>query len=147
MGTNNEWIECYVTGVDEENRSYQVVFENTGKTLRHTRSHLKPRGPDFPHISDKYKQPNSNLVPSGREVSTENPVLSEAETDLQEGKQIQPQNLVISGSNSSLERDTAVSLVSDAPAKRVTFPDNQPCITDTVHTTKAMKPITTATIL
>ena len=51
-GTNNIWIECYITGIDEENRCYQVVFEDTGRTLRWTRSHLRPRGPDFPHISE-----------------------------------------------------------------------------------------------
>ena len=51
-GTNNIWTKCYVTGIDEENRCYQVVFEDTGRTLRRTRSHLRSRRPDFPHISD-----------------------------------------------------------------------------------------------
>ena len=52
-GTNNIWTECYITGTDEENRCYQVVFEDTGRTLRQTKSHLRPRGPDFPHISEQ----------------------------------------------------------------------------------------------
>ena len=51
-GTNNEWLDCYITGIDKENRCYQVVFEDTGRCLRRTRSHLRPRGPDFPHISE-----------------------------------------------------------------------------------------------
>ena len=70
-GTNNEWKECYITGIDEENRCYQVVFEDTGRTLRQTRSHLRPQGPDFPHISDRYLQQNAasseTSVLSGRE--------------------------------------------------------------------------------
>ena len=47
-GTNNEWLDCYITGIDKENRCYWVVFEDTGRRLRRTRSHLRPRGPDFP---------------------------------------------------------------------------------------------------
>ena len=49
-GTNNEWLDCYITGIDKENRCYWVVFEDTGRRLRRTRSHLRPHGPDFPHI-------------------------------------------------------------------------------------------------
>ena len=67
-GTNNIWKEYYITGIDEENRCYQVVFEDTGRTLRRTRSHLRPRGPDFPNISERYLQQNA--------VSSENSVLS-----------------------------------------------------------------------
>ena len=70
-GTNNIWKECYITVIDKENRCYQVVFEDTGRTLRRTRSHLRPQGPDFPHISDRYLQQNAassqNSVLSGRE--------------------------------------------------------------------------------
>ena len=51
-GTNNEWLDCYITGIDKENRCYQVVFEDTGRCLRRTRSHLRHLGPDFPHISE-----------------------------------------------------------------------------------------------
>ena len=53
-GTNNEWLDCYITGIDKENRCYQVVFEDTGRSLRRTRSHLRPCGPDFPHISEDF---------------------------------------------------------------------------------------------
>ena len=70
-GTNNEWSDCYIRGIDEENRCYQVVFEDTGRTLRHTRSHIRPRGPDIPHISDRFLQENAvlsqNSVLSGKE--------------------------------------------------------------------------------
>ena len=55
-GTNNEWLDCYITGIDKENRCYQVVFEDTGRCLRRIRSHLRPHGPDFPHISERFLQ-------------------------------------------------------------------------------------------
>ena len=58
-GTNSQWKECYITGIDKENRCYQVVFEDTGKSLRITRSHLRPCRPDFPHISERYLQQNA----------------------------------------------------------------------------------------
>ena len=45
-GTNNEWLDCYITGIDKENKCYQVVFEDTGRSLGRTRSHLRPHGPD-----------------------------------------------------------------------------------------------------
>ena len=70
-GTNNEWKECYITGIDEENRCYQVVFEDTGRSLRRTRSHLRPHEPDFPHISERFLQQNA--------ASNQNLVLSEGE--------------------------------------------------------------------
>ena len=73
--TNNEWLNCYITGIDKENRHYYVVFEDTGRWLRRTRSHLRPCGPDFPHISERFLQQNAalseNLVLSGRELANE----------------------------------------------------------------------------
>ena len=41
-GTNSEWLDCYITGIDKENRCCQVMFEDTGRCLRRTRSHLRP---------------------------------------------------------------------------------------------------------
>ena len=121
-GTNNQWTECYITGIDEENRCYQVVFEDTGRTLRCTRSHLEPHGPNFPHISEWYLQQNQNLVTSEGPISGENSVTSAKEG---ENWTNQASNWVLSGPPPSLERDTAVSLISDAPEERtVTFPDN-----------------------
>ena len=100
--------------IDEENRCYQVLFEDTGRTLRWTRSHLRPRGPDFPHISEQYLQQNP--------VSSENSVLSEGEQEIWTN---QANNSVLSGPTHNLERDTAVRFISDASGERtVTFPDN-----------------------
>ena len=112
--TNNEWLDCYITGIDKENRCYQVVFEDTGRSLRRTRSHLRPCRPDFPHISERFLQQNAalsqNLVLSGREG--ENQANNE-------------ETLVLSGPPHNSEQDTAVDFISDAPAERaVTFNDN-----------------------
>ena len=58
-GTNNKWLDCYITGIDKENRCYWVIFVDTGRCLRRTRSHLRPCGPDFPHISERFLQQNA----------------------------------------------------------------------------------------
>ena len=113
-GTNNEWTDCYITGIDKENRCYQIVFEDTGRKLRHPRSHIRPRGPDIPHISDRFLQENA--------VSSGTSVLSGKEGENQANQAL---NSVHSGPPPHLERDTAVDFVSDASGERaVTFPDN-----------------------
>ena len=113
-GINNIWTESYITGIDEENRCYQVVFEDTGRTLRCTRSHLRPRGPDIPHISERFLQQNA--------VSSENSVLSGREG---ENRTNQASNSVLSGPTHNSERDTAVDFISDASEERtMTFSDN-----------------------
>ena len=111
-GTNNEWLECYITGIDKENRCYQVVFEDTGRHLRRTRSHLRPRGPDFPHISERFLQQNA--------ASSENSVLSGGEGENEANNQ---ETLVLSGPPLNPEQDTAIDFVSDTPSERaVTSP-------------------------
>ena len=113
-GTNNEWLECYITGIDKENRCYQVVFEDTGRCLRRARSHLRPRGPDFAHISERFLQQNA--------ASSENSVLSGREGENEANNQ---ETSVLSGPPLNSEQDTAVDFVSDAPSERaVTFNDN-----------------------
>ena len=91
-----------------------MVFEDTGRCLRRTRSYLRSHRPDFPHISERFLQQNAvlseNLVLSGRE--------GENEANNQE-------NSVLSGPPLNTEQDTAVDFVSDAPAERaITFNDN-----------------------
>ena len=113
-GTNNEWSECYITGIDEENRYYWVVFESNGRKLRRTRSHIRPRGPNIPHISERFLQENA--------VSSQNSVLSKRRG---ENGANQAQNSIHSGPPPVLERDTDVDFISDASGERaVTFPDN-----------------------
>ena len=113
-GTNNEWLDCYITGIDKENRCYQVVFEDTGRCLRRTRSHLRPRGPDFPYISERFLQQNA--------VSSGNSVLSGKEGENEANNQ---ETSVPLGPPLNSEQDTAVDFVSDAPTERaITFNDN-----------------------
>ena len=113
-GTNNEWLDCYITGIDKENRCYWVVFEDTGRRLRRTRSHLRPRGPDFPHISERFLQQNA--------ASGENSVISGREGENEANNQ---EISVLSGPPLNSEQDTAVDFVSDAPSERaITFNDN-----------------------
>ena len=95
------------------------MFEDTGRCLRRTRSHLRPCGPDFPHISERFLQQNAalseNSVISGREGETE---ANNQEANNQEIS-------VLSGPPLNSEQDTAVDFVSDAPSERaVTFNDN-----------------------
>ena len=91
-----------------------MVFEDTGMCLRRTRSHLRPRRPDFPHISERFLQQNA--------ASSENSVLSGREGKNEANNQ---RNSVLSGPPLNSEQDTAVDLISDAPAERaITFNDN-----------------------
>ena len=46
MRTNNEWTECFVTGIHGDSRSYQVVIKQTGRSMRCNRSHIKKCGFD-----------------------------------------------------------------------------------------------------
>ena len=113
-GTNNEWLDCYITGIDKENRCYQVVFEDTDRSLSRTSSHLRPHGPDFPHTSERFLQQNAAL--------SQNSVLSGREGENQANNQ---ETSVLSGPPHNSEQDTAVDFVSDALAGRaVTFNDN-----------------------
>ena len=110
-GTNNEWLDCYITGIEGENRCYQVVFEDTGRSLRRTRSHLRPCGPDFPHITERFLQQNA--------ASSQHSVLSGREGENQANNQ---ETLVLSGPPHNSEQDTAVDFVSDTPAERELSP-------------------------
>ena len=112
-GTNNQWLDCYITGIDKENRCYWVVFEDTGRHLRRTRLHLRPCRPDFPHISERFLQQNAAL--------SENSVLSGREGENEANNQ---ETSVLSGPPLNSEQDTAVDFVSDAPSERaITFND------------------------
>ena len=113
-GTNNEWLDCHIAGIDKENRCYWVVFEDTGRCLKRTRSHLRPRRPDFPHISERFLQQNAAL--------SETSVLSGREGETEANNQ---EISVLSGPPLNSEQDTAVDFVSDAPSERaITFNDN-----------------------
>ena len=80
LGPDNQWIEAFVTGITDSGRSYETQVEATGKQFTRNHSHIRPRGPDIPHMHDSFLQ--RNAVPS---ATSEGNAPSERE------------NLVISG--------------------------------------------------
>ena len=62
LGPGNKWIDAFVTGIADSGRSYETQVEATGKQFTRNRSHIRPRGPDIPHMHDSFLQ--RNAVPS-----------------------------------------------------------------------------------
>ena len=76
LGPGNKWIDTFITGITDSGRSYETQVEATGKHLTRNRSHIRPRGPDIPHMHASFLQRNTVLsatsdgnVPSERENS------------------------------------------------------------------------------
>ena len=68
LGPGNKWIDAFITGITDSGRSYETQVEATGKQLTRNRSHIRPRGPDIPHLHSSFLQRNS--VISGRPLVT-----------------------------------------------------------------------------
>ena len=62
LGPGNKWIDAFITGITDSGRSYETQVEATGKQFTRNRSHIRPRGPDIPHMHDSFLQ--RNAVPS-----------------------------------------------------------------------------------
>ena len=62
LGPGNKWSDAFITGITDSGRSYETQVEATGKQLTRNRSHIRPRGPDIPHMHDSFLQ--RNAVPS-----------------------------------------------------------------------------------
>ena len=62
LGPGNKWIDAFITGITDSGRSYQTQVDATGKQLMRNRSHIRPRGPDIPHMHAFFLQ--RNAVPS-----------------------------------------------------------------------------------
>ena len=62
LGPGNKWIDAFITGITDSGRSYETQVEATGKQFTRNRSHIRPRGPDIPHMHDSFLQ--RNVVPS-----------------------------------------------------------------------------------
>ena len=62
LGPGNKWIDTFITGITDSGRSYETHVKATGKRLTRNRSHIRPRGPDIPHIHASFLQ--KNAVPS-----------------------------------------------------------------------------------
>ena len=74
LGPGNKWIDTFVTGITDSGRSYETQVETTGKQLTRNHSHIRPRGPDIPHIHASFLQ--HNAVPS---AASDGSALSERE--------------------------------------------------------------------
>ena len=62
LGPGNKWIDAFITGITDSGRSYETQVEATGKQLTRNRSHIRPSGPDIPHMHASFLQ--RNTVPS-----------------------------------------------------------------------------------
>ena len=61
LGPGNQWIDAFVTGITDSGRSYETQVEATGKQFTRNCSHIRPRGPDIPHMHDSFLQRNAVL--------------------------------------------------------------------------------------
>ena len=61
LGPNDQWIDAFLTGIQDSGRSYATEVEATGGHLMRNRSHIRPRSPDIPQIHASYLQRNSVL--------------------------------------------------------------------------------------
>ena len=79
LGPDNKWIDTFITGITDSGRSYETQVDAMGKQLTRNQSHIRPRGPDIPHMHASFLQ--CNAVPSatsdGKELSErQNSVIS-----------------------------------------------------------------------
>ena len=119
LGPGNKWIDAFITGITDSGRSYETQVEATGKQLTRNRSHIRPRGPDIPHMHSSFLQ--RNAVPSA--ASDEN-APSERENSVISGCHLvaNGQKTVISANRKGSIKQTNTSqvLVSETvPDRRV----------------------------
>ena len=119
LGPGNKWIDAFITGITDSGRSYETQVEAMGKQLTRNRSHIRPRGPDIPHMHSSFLQ--CNAVPSA--ASDEN-APSERENSVISGCHLvtNGQKTVISANRKGSIKQTNTSqvLVSETvPDRRV----------------------------
>ena len=124
LGPGNKWIDAFITGITDSGRSYETKVEATGKQLTRNHSHIRPRGPDIPHIHASFLQ--QNAVPSATSDGNapserENSVISECQ-QLANG-----QKTVLSGirKGSIKQTNTSQVLVSETVPDRRVQPSRQ----------------------
>ena len=144
LGPGKKWIDTFVTGITDSGRSYDTQPEATGGDLTRNRSHIRPRGPDIPHMHASFLQRNS--VPSATSDRNEP---SKIQNSVISGPQqlANSQNTVLSGNHKGSIKQTNTSqvLVSETvpdregPAKQTSKDDKawgQPCDQHCANTTK-----------
>ena len=119
LGPGNKWIDAFITGITDSGRSYETQVEATGKQLTRNRSHIRPRGPDIPHMHASFLQ--RNTVPS---AASDEKVPSQRENSVISGRHLvtNGQNMVLSGNRKGSIKQTNTSqvLVSETvPDRRV----------------------------
>ena len=124
LGPGNKWIDAFVTGITDSGRSYEIQVEATGKQLTRNRSHIRPRGPDIPHIHASFLQ--RNAVPS---ATSDGNAPSERENSVISGCQqlANGQKTVLSGNRKGSIKQTNTSqvLVSETVPDRRVQPSRQ----------------------
>ena len=145
LGPKDKWLECFVVGIRDTGRSYDVQIKATGAQFTRNRSHIRPKSPDIPVMHASFLQVSKTVLsgplseePCGELNSNENSILSEA-SNLPEKEQNTSRNTtsktVLSGppkrniskpplTSKVLVSDTATRSQSDRRAKQTRFRDN-----------------------
>ena len=139
LGPKDKWLECFIVGIRDTGRSYDIQIEATGTKLTRNRSHIRPRSPDIPLMHDSFLQVSKTVPseePCGELNSNENSVLSEASSPPkreQIATRKETSNSVLSGprniskpklTSKVLVSDTATRSQPDRRAKQTRFRDN-----------------------
>ena len=119
LGPGNKWIDAFITGITDSGRSYETQEEAMGKQLTRNRSHIRPRGPDIPHMHASFLQ--QKAVPS---ATSDGNAPSERQNSVISGRHLvaNGQKTVLSGNRKGSIKQTNTSqvLVSETvPDRRV----------------------------
>ena len=118
LGPGNKWIDTFVTGITDSDRSYETQVEATGKQLMRNCSHIRPRIPDIPHMHASFLQ--CNAVPS---ATSDGNAPSDRQNSVISGQQLpNGQKTVLSANRKGSIKQTNTSqvLVSETvPDRRV----------------------------
>ena len=124
LGPGNKWIDAFVTGITDSGRSYETQVEATGKQFTRNRSHIRPRGPDIPHMHDSFLQ--CNAVPS---ATSDGNAPSERQNSVISGRHLvdNGQKTVLSANHKGSIKQTNTSqvLVSETVPDRRVQPSRQ----------------------
>ena len=125
LGPGNKWIDAFITGITDSGRSYETQVEATCKHLTRNRSHIRPRGPDIPHMHASFLQHNAVLS-----ATSDGNALSERENWVILGRQqlANGQKTVLSAPNrkgSIKQTNTSQVLVSETVPNRRVQPSRQ----------------------
>ena len=124
LGPGNKWIDAFITGITDSGRSYETQVEAMGKQLTRNRSHIRPRGPDIPHMHASFLQ--RNAVPSAASDGNE---LSERQNSFISGCHLvaNGQKTVLSGNRKGSIKQTNTSqvLVSETVQDRRVQPSRR----------------------